>query len=129
MTDLMKQPRDEHGQFVSLERFITALMDERERSHAREHQLIDKALETASGLREEAIAQARVVVNDRLEKLNELRAEVIKDRGLYITRTEFDLSISPLQEFRARAIGFGALVSLVSAVVGGGITALILGAF
>lgn len=104
MTDSMKQPRAENGQYVSLRDYIESIMDERQRAHSAEHVLIDKALDKAQDLREEAIRQARVVVDSRLEKLNELRAEVVQDRGEYVTRTENDLRFKPIERLASRAV-------------------------
>lgn len=129
MSDLQHQPRDSSGQFVSLRDFVIAIMNERSTAHGREHELIDRALTTAEKLREEAIDLAQRVVSERLEKLNELRAEVVQDRGQYMTRKEFNLIVVPLQEFKSKALGFGALLSLISAVIGAIVTAIATGGF
>lgn len=111
---------------VSLREFIGAVMHERDRAHVREHELVDRALRIEAQLREEAISRARQVVEARLEHLNELRSEVLQDRASYVTRDMFDLRLAPLEQFRARALGFRALVSLFSAVIGAVIAAVIL---
>lgn len=84
MGEMMKQFRDESGQFVSLREYIEVILRERQKAHQVEHELIEKALDKAQILREEALAQARNVVDQRLEKLNELRSEVQEDRSQFL---------------------------------------------
>ena len=95
---------------------IENIFEEHRRAHSQKHQDDEKALEAA-----------RQAVNLRLEKLNELRSEVIQDRGEYVRRDVFESQIKPLLEFRSRALGFGALVALLSGAVGA-VIARVLGA-
>jgi DNA polymerase III alpha subunit len=125
LTDSMHQPRDENGQFVSLRDYVERIFAERQTAHNSEHVLIDKALDKAQELREEALQQARIVVDQRLEKLNELRREVTEDRSKFVSVEKYDAEIAPLKEFRSRALGFGALLALISGAVGAIIVKLI----
>src|SRR5687768_13576571 len=85
---------------------IEAIFDEHRKAHTQKHTDDERAVD-----------QARQAVNLRLEKLNELRAEVIQDRGEFVRHDVFDAAIAPLREFRSRALGAGALVALGSGVI------------
>jgi len=105
---------EKNGNTVTLREYIEAIMSER-----------DRALTAAFTAQQAALNLATKNLELRLEKLNELRQEVTQDRANYQTRdkaevTEESLSvrISNLENFRGKALGFGALVSLLSAVGG-----------
>jgi len=103
-----------NGNTVTLREYIEAIMSER-----------DRALTAAFTAQQSALNLATRNLELRLEKLNELRQEVTQDRASYLTRdraeaTEeaMDARIAALESFRGKALGFGALVSLLSAVGG-----------
>ena len=105
---------DGHGGAVSLREYIEAIMAER-----------DKALRAAFLAQQEALNLATRNLELRLEKLNELREEVTKDRSAFMSRERYEDAhdvlenrVSSLEGFRGKALGFGALVSLISAVIG-----------
>lgn len=94
---------DDHRPDVPLKEYIERILDERE-----------KAMEAA-----------RQSMEIRLDRLNELRQEVQEDRSQYLTRDRYDSQhqmledkVNSLEAFRGKALGFGALLSLISAVVG-----------
>jgi len=114
MTDSMRQPRDENGQFVSLREYIERILDEREK----------------------ATEAARKSMELRLDRLNELRAEVQEDRGQYLTRDKYDgehdaLSnrISLLESWRGKAALVMAGVAVVAGLIGAAIMRLLTGFF
>ena len=107
MTDQMHQLRDDNGQFVSLREFVERILHEKQ-----------VALDQRFLAQQEAIAQARIVVDARLEKLNELRSEVQEDRGGYVTKENLDARLQPLEDFRSRALGASAALSLASGAAG-----------
>jgi hypothetical protein len=67
-----------------------------------------------------------VTVNDRLVQLNELRSEVITDRGQFLQRDIYDThhseltaKVEQLLQFKARATGTAVVLALFASVVGG----------
>jgi len=103
-----------NGTTVTLREYIEAIMSER-----------DRALTAAFNSQQAALNLATKNLELRLEKLNELRQEVTQDRASYMTRDRAEATedatnqrISALEGFRGKALGFGALVSLLSAVGG-----------
>jgi len=93
---------------------IEAIFAEHRRAHDQKHVDDEKAQE-----------QARRAIDLRLEKLNELRSEVIQDRGEYLRRDVFDSQlqgvlkqISELADFRSRALGLAVVLSLISGAIG-----------
>ena len=103
-----------NGNTVTLREYIEAIMSER-----------DRALTAAFTAQQAALNLATKNLELRLEKLNELRQEVTQDRASYLTRDRAEATedamnqrISSLEAFRGKALGFGALVSLLSAVGG-----------
>src|SRR4029077_6301218 len=93
---------------VSLKEYIERVFDEKE-----------KALQLAFRAQQEALALASRTLELRLEKLNELRQEVTQDRGNYVTKDAFDSRLKPLENFNARAIGFGSALAIIAGVIGG----------
>jgi hypothetical protein len=103
-----------NGNTVTLREYIEAIMSER-----------DRALTAAFTAQQAALNLATKNLELRLEKLNELRDEVTQDRQNYQTRDKAETvedglnnRLSSLESFRGKALGFGALVSLLSAVGG-----------
>jgi len=104
----------DNGNSVTLREYIEAIMSER-----------DRALTAAFTAQQAALNLATKNLELRLEKLNELRQEVTQDRANYQTRDKAEVTeealnsrLSSLESFRGKALGFGALVSLLSAVGG-----------
>ena len=112
---------DNNGNTVTLREYIEAIMSER-----------DRALTAAFNSQQAALNLATKNLELRLEKLNELRNEVTQDRSNYQTRDKAESDgekvdavmeamsarIGSLESFRGKALGFGALVSLLSAIGG-----------
>ena len=103
-----------NGNTVTLREYIEAIMSER-----------DRALTAAFTAQQSALNLATRNLELRLEKLNELRQEVTQDRGNFLTRDRYESQhkaledkVAVLEGFRGRALGFGALLSLLSAVGG-----------
>lgn len=103
-----------NGNTVTLREYIEAIMSER-----------DRALTAAFTAQQAALNLATKNLELRLEKLNELRDEVTQDRQNYQTRdkaesveSSLDSRLTALEGFRGKALGFGALVSLLSAIGG-----------
>jgi hypothetical protein len=106
--------RCEHAPDVPLREYIERIFDERQ-----------KALDVAFKSQEQALALASRNLELRLEKLNELRQEVTQDRGNFLTRDKYESEhgalgdrVTGLEAFRGRALGFGALIALISGVAG-----------
>jgi hypothetical protein len=55
------------------------------------------ALDLAFAAQQEALRVANAAIENRLEKLNELRQEVTQDRGAYLTRTEYEAKHDALE--------------------------------
>ncbi len=72
---------------VTLKEYIERIFDERE-----------KALNQAFRAQQEALALATHSLELRLEKLNELRAEVITDRAKYATTDKFDTELGRIDD-------------------------------
>jgi len=105
---------ENNGNTVTLREYIEAIMSER-----------DRALTAAFTAQQSALSLATRNLELRLEKLNELRQEVTQDRSSYMTRDRAEAEadaintrVAALESFRGKALGFGALVSLLSAVGG-----------
>ena len=54
----------------------------------------------------------------RLEGLNELRKQVIEDRGRFVTRELFDVEVDQLKTFRNRATGAAIVLALFAGALG-----------
>jgi hypothetical protein len=109
------------GNHVTLKEFILAISAEK-----------DRALQAAFKAQQDALNLATRNLELRLEKLNELRQEVTQDRANYITRDRaeaesdaFSARLGQLEAFRGKALGFGALVALLSGAVGAVIARLV----
>jgi hypothetical protein len=90
------------GQFVSLRDYIERIFDERQ-----------KALDIAFKASEQALALASRSLEQRLERLNELRAEVTEDRAEYVKRDVYETRIGQLEKFQSRLIGVGAILVII----------------
>jgi len=108
------QVHADNGNSVTLREYIEAIMSER-----------DRALTAAFTAQQAALNLATKNLELRLEKLNELRQEVTQDRANYQTRDKAETTedalgqrLTNLESFRGKALGFGALVSLLSAIGG-----------
>lgn len=84
------------------------------------------ALEIAFKAQQNALKLATKNLNGRLKNLNELRQQVLTDRGLYLTRDRHDAyaagvdaRIGALEAWRNRAIGFGAAIAFIAGISGG----------
>jgi hypothetical protein len=97
--------------------------------HARLHDerlaAVERAVKTALAAHErihEAELRTNLTtdaaISLRLEKLNELRQEVLEDRAQFVRHDVFNTAIEPLREFRSRAVGAAAILTLVSGVIG-----------
>jgi len=100
---------------VELKEYVERVLDEK-----------DKALQLAFRAQQEALALASRTLELRLEKLNELRQEVTQDRGNYVTKDKFDAAqeawnarLKILEDWRSRAIGFGAAIAAAAGIAGG----------
>lgn len=99
---------------VSLREYIERIIDERSKAHDQRH--YDEA---------QAIDQARAAVDLRLEKLNELRSEVLQDRGQFVRRDVYDndkkgrdLRLQRLESWQARASGAAVILTLIAGLIG-----------
>jgi hypothetical protein len=70
---------EENNHRVSLKEFVLRIMDERERS-----------LRVYVQAQKEAIGLARENIDHRLGQLNELRNEVMSDRGLFVKNDTYE---------------------------------------
>ena len=146
MGDDMHQPRDENGQFVSITKLFERERVEHQEAHNRE---LVVAKETAQRMErevEETAKRLEVTVktaleghervhtvekeyrkdteekmDKRLQSMNEFRGALSDLSKNMVSRELFDATVTPLQEFRSRAIGFGALVALLSGAIGASI--------
>ena len=91
MGDSMHQPRDSNGQFVSLKEFITTVMNERDRAHTRLH-----AEEKVQ------IANARHVIDERLNRMNEFRGALEDQASKMVSRELFDSLAEKVNEIQRR---------------------------
>jgi len=110
-----------NGNTVTLREYIEAIIGEK-----------DRALQAAFTAQQNALNLATKNLELHLEKLNELRQEVTQDRASYMTRDRaeaqddaIDARLTALEAFRGKALGFGALVALLSGAVGAVIARLV----
>ena len=114
---------ENNGNTVTLREYIEAIMSER-----------DRALTAAFNSQQAALQLATKNLELRLEKLNELRQEVTQDRSSYQTRDRAEADgdamsrrLGDLESFRGKALGFGALLALISGAVGAVVQKLVAG--
>jgi hypothetical protein len=88
-------------------------------------QYLEKIIELRFDAYDKATSRDRVTMETRLEKLNELRSEVMQDRSQYVRQDVFgsrtdrtEERLSSLENFRAKAIGVSAVLVLFSGTVG-----------
>lgn len=113
---------------VSLREHIEAVLAERWQAHDREHADISEALTLAREASERALVEARVEINARLDKLNELRSEVLTDRSEYVRREVFDQGaairdqrLDVLENWRSKATGASVVLVLFAGTIGAAI--------
>jgi hypothetical protein len=106
---------------VSLRDYVERIFDERQ-----------AALDLAFSGQQEALRVAKVEYDARLEKLNELRAEVTRDRALFITTDRFDGEqrvasqardavanrVSALENWKAKATGAAVVLTIIAGAIG-----------
>ena len=102
------------GRFVSLRSYLERVLDERDNRYLERWE---------SQRREVSLAQREM--ERRLEALNELRNQVLEDRVRFVLRAVHDsemdardLRLNALENFRAKAIGAGAVLALLAGAVG-----------
>jgi hypothetical protein len=108
---------NESREIITLREYLEKVIALEFRAHGEKH-----------NLEQEAIKQAREQMELRLGKLNELRSEVIQDRGEYLRRDVFESQFDPLmkrlqllESFKASAMGAAAVLCLVSGAIGAAI--------
>jgi hypothetical protein len=79
----MHQPRGENGQFVSLE----TILNDRQRAHEQLH-MVEK----------EQLREARRIVDDRLNQMNEFRAALEDQAGRMVSRELYDTLAEKVSE-------------------------------
>jgi hypothetical protein len=114
---------ENNGNTVTLREYIEAIIGEK-----------DRALSAAFKAQQDALNLATRNLELRLEKLNELRQEVTQDRANYQTRDRAEADgdamsrrLGDLESFRGKALGFGALLALISGAVGAIVQKLVAG--
>jgi hypothetical protein len=85
--DSMHQPRDGNGQFVSLK----TLLDERDEAHRRLH-TVEK----------EQLIDARNVVNNRLNQMNEFRGALEDQANKMVSRELFDTLVEKVSDLQRK---------------------------
>ena len=106
--------RDENGNSISLRTYIERILEEYDKRQVLLIEGQQRALEIAASSMEQ-----------RLEKLNELRQEVTLGRSVFVTRELFDAALELINK-RASAVegrlawltGVGAVLVLLSGIVG-----------
>lgn len=101
------------------------LWDERDRRYSELVTEREKALKIKETADERALTLASEIQSYKDEKANELRAQINSERGVYITRAEFEAASKPLVEFvlssRAiadrRTIDYGQILAIMAIVV------------
>ena len=102
------------GRFVSLRSYLERVLDERDNRYLERWE---------SQRREVSLAQREM--ERRLEALNELRNQVLEDRGRFVLRDVHDSEMDArdarlvaLENFRAKATGAGIVLGLFAGAVG-----------
>jgi hypothetical protein len=92
----------------------------------------DREFEAYKREQEQRIILAAQVIEQRLQGLNELRSDVVKDRNQFVTRSTYDaemdardLRIASLENWKAKATGAGVILTLFAGAVGAAIARLI----
>lgn len=101
------------------------LWDERDRRYSELVTEREKALKIKETADERALTLASEIQSYKDEKANELRAQINSERGVYITRAEFEAASKPLVEFvlssRAiadrRTIDYGQILAIIAIMV------------
>jgi hypothetical protein len=134
--DRVGNSHGDDGRFVSVRELLEAAFEDAWDAHAQQHVSDERALVKAAGLADtiatnlwkahadqhvnsdRELVENRKTIEARLEELNNLRRDYVADRGQYVLKDVFQTRLEPLDNFRAKALGFGALISLISGVVG-----------
>lgn len=129
----------EDGRFVSVREHLERAAEESWRAHEQRHADNEKALVEAARLAERItsnqwaahqdahnnasreLVEQRMAVQEKLNELNNLRRDYVADRAQYVLRDVFESRLDPLEAFRSKALGFGALFALLSGAVGAAI--------
>jgi hypothetical protein len=94
-------------------------------AHAREH----SNHERIHAVESDQVKEARDVVNERLDRMNEFRGALEDQANKAVNRELFDATILPLQEFRNKAGGYAVLIAVASTIVGAAVATFISQAF
>ena len=99
--------------------------DALERSLDRRFQHIDDTMTRDGATRDVAVREARNVIENRLQSLNKLRAEVTEDRGMLVQRALFDarmeaidVRFATVEQWRNRAIGVVTVLMIGTSTLG-----------
>ena len=106
MGDSMHQPRDSNGQFVSLKEFITTIMDERDKAHTRLH-----------AEEKEQIVNARHVIDERLNRMNEFRGALEDQASKMVSRELFDALAEKVNEVQRRLAFYSGAAALAGFIL------------
>lgn len=114
---------DKNGDHITLREYVDRILEEREKAFLVRMEMQNAALQRESRN-----------IEMRLEKLNELRQEVIQDRGAYVLRENLDARLGQVQN-AVRSIekrlawmtGVGSLLVLIAGLVGSWIGSLFKG--
>jgi len=105
--------RQNPGPTVQLREYIERILDEREKAQAA----------TFAAAMRETDAKSRELER-RLEGLNELRAEVVRDRGRFVERKEHELlqsatdnRVSAIERWNSKVIGIGLMLVVLASVL------------
>jgi hypothetical protein len=106
----------------------TRFQEERDRRYAEVDVEREKALKIKEEADKSALGLAREIQTYKDEKANELRSQIERERGSYVTQSEIkalaekiDTALQPLENFRSKATGAALVLTLVSGVVGAAI--------
>lgn len=86
-----------------------------------EHVHLKEFIERILDEREKALMAAAHTLEIRLDRLNELRAEVTRDRDMYVTKPAFDdhtRRIGAIEGIQSRIIGIGLAFAALTGIIG-----------
>lgn len=109
-------------------------------AHLREHKLEQRAVQIAVDVAERVRVLTAVEMDRRLHSMNELRAQIEQERGMYLTRVEYEAKHEQLitrcgvieariQAMETAFAGLGGRLSIIAGLAGlstGLITAIVL---
>ena len=106
---------DNDGHQVPIRTYIERIFDERDERYKERWE---------AQRREVSLAQREM--ERRLEALNELRNQVLEDRGRFLLRDVYDAEMAAqasrftgLENFRAKSVGVGLVLLAVAGIIGG----------